>query len=478
MAAFQKGFGSYVCAGDWIDGEADGFTVRATVYRDDNADRPDQMSEGFWPSRDPNDAGYTPNYWPEFYRAQEAMRAWQADEWFYCGIAVTVFKDDVCLSTPYEHALWAIEANYPGSDNAYLLEVANDLVEDAIAAAKEKTAELDCDVLAAAIRNCAANMIESMRDAYQAGDAHYADAAVRLIRDQLGYDAEAIFAEARAKTIGHYDIEQPGGCGAARNPLARDFPKRAHGMRLLTPAQAKMDKSRARGFWTFVLHFAPHKLSGFNVCPKASAGCIAACLNLSGRAEMTVGGRVTLAGIKSGRRTNTIHRARLRRTRAFMANRGEFMALLVADIERACDEAGKAGLEACFRLNGTSDIRWERVPCMRGGVVFDNVMSAFPSVMFYDYTKIENRRGLPANYRLTFSLNENNGKAAARLLASGMNVAAVYRTKALALLEAGKPGRVDGDQDDLRFLDPEGVIVALSAKGRLAKRDRSGFVLG
>jgi len=36
---------------------------------------------------------------------------------------------------------------------------------------------------------------------------------------------------------------------------------------------------------------------------------------------------------------------------------------------------------------------------------------------------------------------------------------------------------VDGDKDDLRFLDPQGVVVALYAKGR-AKQDESGFVIG
>jgi hypothetical protein len=36
---------------------------------------------------------------------------------------------------------------------------------------------------------------------------------------------------------------------------------------------------------------------------------------------------------------------------------------------------------------------------------------------------------------------------------------------------------VDGDKDDLRFLDPKGVVVALYAKGK-AKQDASGFVIG
>jgi hypothetical protein len=35
---------------------------------------------------------------------------------------------------------------------------------------------------------------------------------------------------------------------------------------------------------------------------------------------------------------------------------------------------------------------------------------------------------------------------------------------------------INGDEDDLRFLDPQGVVVWLSAKGK-AKKDTSGFVI-
>jgi hypothetical protein len=36
---------------------------------------------------------------------------------------------------------------------------------------------------------------------------------------------------------------------------------------------------------------------------------------------------------------------------------------------------------------------------------------------------------------------------------------------------------VDGDDSDLRFLEPQGVVVALYAKGK-ARLDTSGFVVG
>jgi hypothetical protein len=105
-------------------------------------------------------------------------------------------------------------------------------------------------------------------------------------------------------------------------------------------------------------------------------------------------------------------------------------------------------------------------------MVFQNIMLAFPNVIFYDYTKLANRRNLPPNYSLTFSLSEDNDKSAEQALANGLNVAAVFRKIPPTFL-----GRtvVDGDVSDLRFLDPSGVIVGLKAKGK-AKKDTSGFV--
>ena len=102
-----------------------------------------------------------------------------------------------------------------------------------------------------------------------------------------------------------------------------------------------------------------------------------------------------------------------------------------------------------------------------------NIMSMFPTLQFYDYTKRANRAALPANYKLTFSLAENNDADALTVLARGGTVAAVFR-KALPDTYWGYPV-IDGDEHDLRFLDPAGVVVGLKAKGN-AKRDQSGFV--
>ena len=68
------------------------------------------------------------------------MRAWKADEWHYFGVAVTVSRSGVLLTGQYDHALWGIEGNYPGDKqkNDYLRSVANDLLPEALDAARNK----------------------------------------------------------------------------------------------------------------------------------------------------------------------------------------------------------------------------------------------------------------------------------------------------------------------------------------------------
>jgi len=81
-------------------------------------------------------------------RAKAIMEAWRNDEWFYCGVAVAASKDGVQLTKRYDHALWGIECNWPVKNirrenpNAYLREVANEYVDEALEAAKATVAKL------------------------------------------------------------------------------------------------------------------------------------------------------------------------------------------------------------------------------------------------------------------------------------------------------------------------------------------------
>lgn len=141
---FTTKFASYVCVGDRITCDVDGFTATATVYRDDCGDKPDQRDDGFWPSKDKSAAGYVlpENFEVEMAKAKRVMKAWQNDEWFYCGVSVTVARNDVQLTKQYGHALWGVECNYPDSDNAYLTETANDMLSEAMDDARETLRKL------------------------------------------------------------------------------------------------------------------------------------------------------------------------------------------------------------------------------------------------------------------------------------------------------------------------------------------------
>lgn len=229
-------------------------------------------------------------------------------------------------------------------------------------------------------------------------------------------------------------------------------------MKLLTSGNPKILKGQKKGYMSFILHLAPAKLSGYNVCPMASVGCAAACLNTAGRGGM----------FRPGETTNIIQEARIRKTRLYFEYRPLFLTQLVNDIKLGISQATRKGLIPCFRLNGTSDITWENV----GVEGNDNIMSMFPDIQFYDYTKRTNRKKLPKNYHLTFSRSEANDSDVVKMIKS-MNVAVVF--KSLPPEYLGLPV-INGDDTDLRFLDPNNVIVGLKAKGR-GKKDSSGFVL-
>jgi hypothetical protein len=232
--------------------------------------------------------------------------------------------------------------------------------------------------------------------------------------------------------------------------------------KLLSTANPKIQKGTKLGYLSFILHLAPADLSGHNTCPKATAGCKAACLNTAGRGGM----------FRKGETTNAIQKARIRKTKYFYEDRAGFMLDLAYDIQKGIKLAEKLGLKPVFRLNGTSDLSWEKyeVPvfCTK------NIFELFPTVQFYDYTKVLGRKvaDIP-NYFLIFSKADGNDSDVARAMQQGMNVAAVFDEVPGEYM--GKEV-INADETDLRFLDPKGVIAGLKAKGK-AKKDYSGFVI-
>lgn len=228
-------------------------------------------------------------------------------------------------------------------------------------------------------------------------------------------------------------------------------------MKLLT-TNTKLLKD-SKNYLALGLQLAPHKQAGMgNVCPNASKGCAKACLFSAGFG-----------------RFDNVMQGRINRTKFFFEHREKFMETLFREIRAGIKKATKDSKKLAIRLNTISDIAWEKIK-----VDGKNVFEHFPQVQSWDYTKSPQRMSaflagdMPKNYHLTFSRSESNDKIVDAIIASGGNIAAVFRGE-LPKVWKNKPV-ISGDETDLRFLDPSGVIVGLVEKG-LAKKDSTGFVL-
>jgi hypothetical protein len=234
---------------------------------------------------------------------------------------------------------------------------------------------------------------------------------------------------------------------------------------------AKTVKGDGTEYETAIMYLAPFTMAGAgNVCSMAAiAACWEGCLNTAGRGAF-----------------NNVQKARIRKTKLYMQEREAFLATLVVDLVKFVAYCQRKGVKPCVRPNGTSDIMWEKGhPVTRNGTRFASIMEAFPEVQFYDYTKIFKRvdKPLPSNYSLTLSYSGANTwygeEVWKRVHAGKANAAVVYRSRArVEQVLADQPYKViDGDETDMRFLDPQGgYVVALYAKGK-AKKDTSGFVV-
>jgi hypothetical protein len=242
----------------------------------------------------------------------------------------------------------------------------------------------------------------------------------------------------------------------------------------------KAVKAQGFGYLNAINYMAPASTAGVgNLCPHASAGCLALCLGwYSGQAGM-------LANSELETGSNATRASRVRKARLFMSDRKAFMNDMVRAIY-ACERMAKRrGLKLCIRLNGATDIAWEgvRVNSFKSG---RTILELFPHIQFVDYTKSVKRAlrcatdpTWPANYHLTFSRSETNEADCHRVLAAGGNVAVVFADKS-PFFHTGFYGHpvIDGDLHDLRHLDAKGGnIVALSPKGRKARADATGFVV-
>jgi hypothetical protein len=217
----------------------------------------------------------------------------------------------------------------------------------------------------------------------------------------------------------------------------------------------KIDKSNkvSEKYWSCIMHLRPINTK---ICPYQDiAKCKEACLNTAG-----------LGGVYP-----SIQKARQKKTELFLNDRDQFMQVLIKDIHtflRACKRKDKL---PAIRLNGTSDIQWEKID-----IEGQNIFEMFPQIQFYDYTKIPTRKvdNIP-NYHLTWSYSEANEKYAKMFDKVPNNKAVVFKNKILPTMFKGLKV-IDGDTHDMRFLDKPNSVVGLKAKGK-ARQDKTGFVI-
>lgn len=216
----------------------------------------------------------------------------------------------------------------------------------------------------------------------------------------------------------------------------------------------KTKKGEKFGVSTYILYLAPHNQSGFNVCPYASEGCSRGCLYTAGHGRWDV-----------------VKQSRIKRTQFFFKDRSSFKKCVFSEILQHYKNCKINKVKCGIRLNGLSDISWERV--------WPQIFEYFPDAFLYDYTKNPSRMSsnykLPKNYYLTFSKSESNDKEIKYILRSNpkANITVVFNK-----VPEEWNGRevINGDEHDARFLDKRGVIVGLKAKGD-ARSDQSGFVI-
>jgi hypothetical protein len=216
-------------------------------------------------------------------------------------------------------------------------------------------------------------------------------------------------------------------------------------------------KTKKNAIKTYILYLAPSNLSGINVCPYASKGCILGCLNTAGHGQF-----------------NSVQLARLNKTLIFKENRPKFYIQLADELLKIHDKAIKQNIDIAIRLNGTSDIDHLNELIRHTGIDFLDTF--YCNLKFYDYTKNINiaKKYLNTNYKITFSRSEINDFQVDEVLKNGGNVAVVFKNE-LPLKYKGY-NVINGDESDLRYYDPKNVIIGLKAKGK-AKNDKTNFVI-
>lgn len=212
----------------------------------------------------------------------------------------------------------------------------------------------------------------------------------------------------------------------------------------------KHQKSIKFGELTYSLYLSPANQSGYETCPGRSKECTELCLSNSGVNKMSMNGE-------------RINNSRIKKTKLFFENRPYFMSWLISEINNGIILSEKKNMKFSVRLNNTSDIDPREFYIIENGVK-KNILEIFPNVTFYDYSKVISRLELPkmyTNYKLTFSYSGYNMKQCLTAMEHGVNIAMVFKNVPPTFMGMEV---IDGDKNDLRHKDKQGVIVGLKFK--------------
>jgi hypothetical protein len=209
---------------------------------------------------------------------------------------------------------------------------------------------------------------------------------------------------------------------------------------------------------TKILYMKPTKVEGKEMCPFATTGCRAACLNTAGRGAFT-----------------SVQDARYNRTLMYVREKKKFLEQIAKEVNGSAKFYARKGEEFAVRLNGTSD-----QPLVESLIKQEGLHK---NIVLYDYTKNPKKAGeryMPSGHRyvVTMSYSGENEEDCVDALKRGANSAVVFSTKKDNVLPDTWNGFkvVDGDVRDDLMLDVSGVVLGLRAKGK-AKKDTSGFVV-
>lgn len=252
-----------------------------------------------------------------------------------------------------------------------------------------------------------------------------------------------------------------------RNPAAIDWNCRVSS---ILSSNAKIEKTPAGvPIVNSGISLAPAKRSGArNVCPAATAGCIAACV-------LWFAGRTVTAVVRG---------AAIARTMLLHFAPAVFHARLDREIDAQERAADASGARSFVRPNAASDEDYGPA-----------IAARHPRTTMYDYTKVRQRvrdyiaGRFPANYHVSYSVHENSTFAdVAEFLRGGANVVVVVDSyywgpsKRFGTLPAAVEfrgpngesltvGAVDGDVADIRTpeFDGRGNAVCLRLKSQSSR---------